>query len=264
MEGISDVDIDVDLVPEDGILSSSPISHRVVQPGAVIIFSPPRTRRENLIVSINNTEHMSCSEWCHKIQDNLNIAEICPRAEIQCLSSSEQLLVETHRTKTPKSERPTRNPAWFLDIDQVCFKCKRRCPRLSLHQHIKHSPGKVVYEDAPLLRDFHLTMWADLLHSVIMIIMQKLNISSRQALTDYIIRHKIAEGCPHKVNWSKPFKHALNRYFLQFGGIIRPEFITLNPPNSTLVLVFRPIFDKLLKVNPVLNSAIYRGLKLHK
>jgi hypothetical protein len=111
------------------------------------------------------------------------------------------------------------------------------------------------------LRDFHFTRWAELFHRVIQIIMQKLRLHTRKALISYMIRHNIADGIPRVQHWGTAYKHALNRYFGQFGGHIRPEYVTLNPPNSTLALASRLLFDRLLRFNPELNSAIYKGLK---
>lgn len=207
--------------------------NRRVQAGHEVMFSPPRTWRENLVISINNQEEDSRVIEYSSQRENSNSAA--------------------------KPRRPFRNPAWFIDLDVVCFKCKRRCSPGNIVEHFNHASGGIEYFEAPLLRDSHLTRWAELFHQVVLVIMRKLRIHSRKGMIDYL--HKFTDKVPRKLSWSNVHRHAFNRYFQIYGGIIRPEFLTLNPPNSTLVLAHRVIFDRLLQHHPEVNSAIYKALK---
>ena len=200
----------------------------------------------------------SVSADISRIVDTIEIDNEEPSIGVtEILELNQGLVLSRHK---PKS-RPFKNPAWFLDLELACFKCKCRCNQRNISQHFKHSDGSVELESAPLFRDYHLTMWANLYNKVIVVIMRKLSLTSRKGLIDYLKNHKLANGLPRFTKLSFVNTQAANRYYDQFGGVTQPDSVTVNPPNSVLSLTNRDLFDKLLQFNPEVNSAIYKALK---
>lgn len=250
-----------------------------------LLYSPPATQRENLLIRVINQstkgsgwsdlvqshlfEYYSQNTSMDKHMDNLGVKHVInPGIDNSNITvSGSDIVVDSDRRSVwgcrpvlkPKT-RPVRNPAWFLEIHLACFKCRRRCSRNNIQQHLKHTDGPNLYDDAILLREYHLHQWAELFQRALLLIIQKLKVKNRNGLISYINDHKLAEGLPSKIIWSKAYQDALQKYFDIYGGIINPQYITIYPANSCMALVYRPLFDKVREFQPQINTLLYKGL----
>ena len=155
--------------------------------------------------------------------------------------------VQPARRKAKKKGRHLRDPAGFLKLEGWCFSCNCYVRESLRSEHKVHTPGPEFYTGAMLLRPRHLDTYARLLHRMIMTLIEYLhNVTTRQDLVSHLAKCGATNDEPHKPTWSMAQKHGIQRYFDQYGGMILPDFITLNPPNSCLLLAHPPIIATMM------------------
>jgi hypothetical protein len=150
-------------------------------------------------------------------------------------------------TKKKRLNKQRRWPHWFISLEGACFECRRYVPEQALSMHYKHIPEHGTYEDAPLFREEDIDEWVKLFHKIVNHIMDYFNLNNVQDMIKFLKSRKIAEGEERSPSWSTAQKVCINKYFDVYGGTILPRWVTLNPPNSTLVLAKPSVICKLLE-----------------
>ena len=178
-----------------------------------ILFSPPNIARQNL---------------------NMHIQQYTPAAPRQ------------NRRARRKHGRCLRSPAWFLEVEAACFKCRKLIPEKARSQHVVHNKGAILYSEAILLRAEHLDQWARLFHSFIGALLAYFSLNCKQDLVELLVRLRYCEGLPVYVEWSDAQRSCLQRYYQLYGDSVEPKYVRINPPNSAMALAHPPIIWKAL------------------
>ena len=159
-----------------------------------------------------------------------------------------------------KKFKRLRVPAWFLQIDQVCIKCKKFVKPSVINFHLKHISSKAEFPDAPLLRSPHFEIWGAWFGRVCRHVLKVLDLTHPSQLVDLVNRRMINRDLPLKPTWSSYVFKAVRLYFQKGGmGLVHPDSITVNPANCINILADPVIFMRLATVyKPLRKTAAYK------
>lgn len=166
-------------------------------------------------------------------------------AEVGMPSTSTR--VETKGTQ-PKKKRQVRSPVWFLEVQGACYVCESFIISRDREQHWRHVErlGVRCYEDAPLMIKEDLRSYVRLLNLLIREVMRFFGLTNRQEVIKYLRSSPATREERREADWSPTQLEALNLYFSTYGGTILPRCVTLNPPNSDMVLAHPRVMRKLM------------------
>ena len=148
--------------------------------------------------------------------------------------------------KKKKLHKQRRRPSWFLCLEGACFRCRTFVPSTSLYLHYKHVPEHHRYEDSPLFRQEDIEEWVHLFKQLLTNIMDYFQLKNDRDLVKFLEIRGITKGEDRSPTWSGTLKVCIERYFYTYGGLVMPKGVTINPPNSSLVLAQVSVFYKLV------------------